>query len=261
MDDIFIYGLIIIGAYGGYKQRLLTRTGGVAAAIVGGAVALGFGWRGFVVLGMFFFTSSFWSKYKRSKKRKLDQKLEKGSQRDWLQVVANGGIAAMTSLMFAYDHNQLWLVAFAIASASANSDTWASEIGTLSKQKPFFLRTFKRSEKGTSGAISWLGTNASLAGALLIAVMVYLLFEISIFQLLYIFLFGFLGNVFDTLLGAFLQVAYRCSICQSETEKKTHCNHPSRKIRGISFLNNDAVNLLSGLLAVISGILCYFYML
>lgn len=261
MDNIFIYAMIIFGAYSGYKQRLLTSSGGIAAALVGSAVALGYSWRGFIVLGVFFFTSSFWSKYKHSKKIKVEQKHEKGSQRDWLQVVANGGIAAFASLMFYFDQNQLWVLAFAIAIASANSDTWASEIGTLSKERPFFLRTLKRSEKGTSGAVSLLGTNASLLGAMLIAIVVFLLFEISFQQLMFIFLFGFLGNVYDTLLGAYLQVSYICPICQSETEKKMHCDSPTKKIRGLAFLNNDAVNLLSGLLAVVTGIVCYVFLM
>ncbi|WP_147532358.1 DUF92 domain-containing protein [Bacillus marasmi] len=259
MSNVFIFLLIIVGAYSGYKQRLLTASGGIAAAFVGSAVALGLGWRGFIVLGTFFFTSSFWSKYKRTKKKKAEQKHEKGSQRDWLQVVANGGIAALASLIFYFEQDPLWLLAFAVAISSANSDTWASEIGTLSKQRPFFLRTFKRSEKGTSGAVSLLGTNASLAGALLIAAIVYLLFPISFNQFLFIFVFGFLGNVFDTLLGAYGQVAYICPICQTETEKKVHCSHPTEKIRGITILNNDAVNMLSGLLAVITGLIFYHY--
>lgn len=261
MDNVFIFILIIIGAYSGYKQRLLTASGGIAAAFVGCAVALGLGWRGFVVLGIFFFTSSFWSKYKRTKKKKLEQKHEKGSQRDWLQVVANGGLAALSSLIFYVEQDQIWLLAFAIAIASANSDTWASEIGTLSKSRPFFVRTFKRSEKGTSGAVSLLGTNASLAGAMLIAAVVSLLFSISYQELLFIFVFGFLGNVYDTLLGAFLQVAYTCPICNRETEKKAHCEQPTKKIRGLAFLDNDAVNMLSGLLAVISGIIFYLFLM
>ncbi len=61
----------------------------------------------------------------------------------------------------------IWLMGFIVCIASANSDTWASEIGSLSKKNPIYIRTFKRIERGTSGAISLLGSIAALSGSLL----------------------------------------------------------------------------------------------
>lgn len=56
------------------------------------------------------------------------------------------------------------MLGFMVCLASSNSDTWASEIGSLSRKKPIYIRTFKRIERGTSGAISGLGTVAAFAG-------------------------------------------------------------------------------------------------
>ena len=112
--------------------------------------------------------------------------------------------------------------------ASANSDTWASEIGTLSKNKPIYIRTFKRIEKGTSGAVSLLGAIAALLGSLLISLLAIGFFNWS-FHFFIIFIFGFLGNVIDTIIGAFYQQVYVCSKCGIETEKKIHCEHRQKE--------------------------------
>lgn len=242
----------------GYQSRLLTKSGTFAATVVGISIALGFGWEGLIVLGLFFSTSSIWSKFKHEFKRRIEQKHAKGSRRDWQQVLANGGIAAVSSLLYFYDPHSIWQLAFLISIASANSDTWASEVGTLSKRRPFFIRTFKRAEKGTSGAVSPLGSFAGFMGAFIIAIVATLLFNLNGYYLSFILFYGFLGNLIDTILGAFLQASYLCPNCSIETEKRIHCGKPSILVRGISFINNDAVNFLSGLLATIAG--CFYYL-
>jgi uncharacterized protein (TIGR00297 family) len=258
MVNIILYIVVILATvFSGYYLRYLTFSGSVTAAAVGISVALGFGWKGLVLLGLFFSTSSLWSKFKDDFKSQIEQKNAKGSRRDWQQVLANGGIAVVSSLLFYYYEHPIWILAFSVSIASANSDTWASEIGTLSKHPPLFIRTFKRSEKGTSGAVSLLGSFAALLGSLLIAVFATFLFKLDLYYLSYIFLFGFLGNVFDTIMGAFLQASYLCPICQTEMEKTIHCNKRTKLKRGIPCMNNEVVNFLSGLLATIVGSLCF----
>ncbi|WP_318508411.1 DUF92 domain-containing protein [Bacillus sp. T3] len=254
MTKLLICFILLISVIYGYFKRYLTFSGAVAAFFVGGAVVLAFGFRGLIVLGVFFATSSQWSKYKQVYKQQVEQKLEKGSRRDWQQVVANGGVAAVAAIFFYFDQQEFWIYMFCISIASANSDTWASEIGTLSKRPPLFIRTLKIVEKGTSGAVSWLGTSAALAGSLLIALVSMLLFHLSTNEFLFVFILGFLGNVFDTLFGAFLQVTYVCQHCGAETEKKLHCAQPTVKVRGLKMMNNEAVNFISGFLASCAGI-------
>lgn len=254
MDNIFIYVIaILFTVMIGYFVQSLTTSGSVAAAGVGFSVAAAFGWRGLVVLGLFFATSSFWSKYKREVKAKIEQKHAKGARRDWQQVLANGGIAALASLFFIYSESHIWTLVFAISIASANSDTWASEIGALSKKAPIFIGNLKRAEKGTSGAVSPLGTLAAASGSVLIALFCGYLFHFPAYETLIVLIAGFLGNVIDTLMGAFVQATYKCKVCSTLTEKKVHCNQSALLIRGISVMNNDVVNFLSCLFAVIVG--------
>lgn len=256
--DNFIYLLIIvITAVLGYSLRFLTISGSIAAALVGILTMVGLHIQGLFLLGVFFVTSSCWSKYKRMQKNKVEERHAKGSQRDWQQVIANGGGAAVVSLLYFFSSEPVWIYLFSIFIASSNSDTWASEIGTLSKKAPISIRTLSIAENGTSGAMSILGTFAGIAGALLIALLAFFLFDFSYDLAILIFIFGFLGNIADTILGAFFQASYKCTQCHAETEKTIHCGQKTKKTRGYSVLNNDLVNFLSSLIAALVGFAVY----
>lgn len=256
MNSLLVLFILCIAALG-YQFRLLTVSGSIAASLVGILTMLGLQMEGLLLLGAFFATSSLWSRYKRVQKNKVEEKHEKGSQRDWLQVVANGGGAAVVSLLYYFDGAPVWILCFCIFLASSNSDTWASEIGTLSKKPPISIRSLKRVQGGTSGAVSMLGTMAGISGSLLIALLASVFLGMEGVLVLFIFLFGFLGNVIDTLLGAFLQATYRCKSCGVETEKLAHCGKKTIKIRGFRILNNDIVNFLSSIFAVLLGLAAY----
>ncbi|MFJ5715367.1 DUF92 domain-containing protein [Neobacillus sp. NPDC093127] len=254
MEIMMIFSVMILTGFAGYLLKSLTISGAVAAVLVGLAVYLGFGVNGLFLLGAFFLSSSLWSKYKSSQKRTIEEKLAKGATRDWRQVLANGGAAGLFSIIHYISDDSTWLVGFAVSLASANSDTWASEIGSLSKKNPIYIRTFKRIDKGTSGAVSILGSLAALAGSLLISLISFWLFHLEFIFCLLIFLSGYFGNVIDTLMGAFYQQVFRCTHCGIETEKRLHCHLPTIRIKGSPIMDNDMVNFLSGFLAALMAI-------
>ncbi|TDL77187.1 DUF92 domain-containing protein [Rhodococcus qingshengii] len=259
IQNLIIISIIILGGFAGYRERSLSSSGANAAVAVGVAVYFGFGLKGLFLLGLFFATSSFWSKYKSSAKKDIEEKLAKGTTRDWRQVLANGGCAALLSIIYYFQQDMIWLIGFVVCLASSNSDTWASEIGTLSKRKPVYIRTFKPIEKGTSGAISLLGTAAALFGSMLITFAGAWLFRLGIFHFLIIFLFGFLGNVIDTLFGAYYQQVYICTKCGIETEKKVHCKTSTKRIKGYHLVDNDMVNFLSGFIAALLAMIFIYF--
>ncbi|WP_462412221.1 DUF92 domain-containing protein [Neobacillus sp. Marseille-QA0830] len=253
-QSIILVAVIALGGMAGYFFKLLDKSGAIASIVVGISILLGFGLSGLILLAVFFATSSYWSSYKKSAKHGLEEKLAKGSTRDWRQVAANGGAAGLFSIMYIFQQESIWLIGFATSIASANSDTWASEIGSLSKREPIFIKTLKPVERGTSGAVSLLGSIAAMAGSLLIAVISFGLFEMNILVSLAIFIFGYIGNVVDTLIGAFYQQTYQCRVCGMTTEKHTHCSQPTVKIKGMPFVDNDMVNFLSNFLASLAAI-------
>jgi uncharacterized protein (TIGR00297 family) len=257
IDQLLVIGFIAIFSTASGFLKLLKPSGAIAAFLSGFLVWAGFGLKGLILMGVFFLTSSLLSRYKSKVKEQLGEIHEKGSARDWAQVAANGGTAAFAGLANFIAPDSVWLLILAISLASANADTWASELGVLSKQQPISIKSFKRVPRGTSGAISGFGTAASAAGSLLIALTAFLLFGGGPGWVLFVFIFGLAGSLVDTLLGAYIQAEFKCVRCNVLTEKLTHCSMPTNKVSGFSRMNNDAVNLISCFTVAIMGMSLY----
>jgi uncharacterized protein (TIGR00297 family) len=260
-------GLLLAGAvaFAGWRLRLLSGSGAVAAAGLGTLVfGLG-GWSWAVVLIGFFATSSGLTRLFGRRKRDLEAAFSKGGQRDAGQVLANGGLAGLAVLAHAlWPASQApWLV-FCGALAAVNADTWATELGVLSPTAPRLITTFKPVPRGTSGGISAAGTLAALAGALCIGLLGLLFWPDARpvhpdGALAALTLAGLVGSLVDSLLGATFQAIYTCPACARETERHPRhtCGGPTHLLRGQAWLDNDGVNLacalMGGLLALLGG--------
>lgn len=252
--------LCLILALSGYRFHLLTMSGAVLTFIVGSGVSIGFGWKGLAMLLLFFGSSSLLSKVGRSRKQVVDTIVEKDGARDGWQVLANGGVAFFAALVYVMTMEVSYLMLFLFVIAASNADTWASEIGPLSRREPWSLKTFRRVPTGTSGAMSVIGTIGTIAGAAFIACAASLIFSLSLSTAVLITLIGVLGSLFDTIFGAAWQRVYRCSICGELTEKRMHHQTPTTYVSGIRTLGNDAVNFLtSGLASGIGFIFVRFW--
>jgi uncharacterized protein (TIGR00297 family) len=228
------------------------------------------GLTGAALLLAFFISSSALSRFKESQKEKLAEKFSKGSQRDLAQALANGGLAALASVGWGLTGSPLWWVAMAAALATANADTWATELGVLNKTAPRLITTGKVVEVGTSGGVSVGGTLAATAGALLIALVAgaACLLDPSLAAvrgqviglILLITACGLVASLFDSFLGATVQAIYYCDTCQKETERHPlhSCGSPTRLVRGWAWLDNDWVNFGATLLGAVLGALAFW---
>ncbi|WP_139364852.1 DUF92 domain-containing protein [Sutcliffiella halmapala] len=245
-NEVILLVSLVLLAWMGYKFRALSLSGAFGTFVVGVLIVIGFKGEGLILIGAFFISSSFWSKFSKKKKTKTVDLQEKGSQRDIIQVFANGGVPAGFSLGFFFFPSEAWLVGFITAIAVANSDTWASEIGVLSKKKPISIKTLTPVESGQSGAISGLGTAAAVVGSAFIAVIsMFLWEEITWSMLVVITLLGIIGCFVDTVIGASLQAIYQCQNCGKVVERKFHCEQATTLIKGVTLVNNDVVNICS----------------
>ncbi|MBU4226330.1 MAG: DUF92 domain-containing protein [Chloroflexi bacterium] len=249
-----LFALII--AFLAYSAHSLSRSGAYAAVLVGTLIfGLG-GWQWAIILLTFFISSSVLTRSFRKRKLALNEKFEKGGQRDAAQVLANGAVASLfAGLHFFFPQaNWPWL-AFAASMAAVNADTWATELGVLNPTPPRLITGGKPVEKGTSGAISFYGTLAALAGAALIAILTAALGPETGFLTIFLLvsLSGLAGALFDSLLGASVQAIYRCPQCDKETERHpVHtCGAQTTKIRGWKWLNNDWVNFACALMGAV----------
>jgi uncharacterized membrane protein len=69
---------------------------------------------------------------------------------------------------------------------------------------------------------------------------------------------AFVGVMIDSILGSLIQVKYKCPVCEEITEKPEHCGAPTQKYSGVSFVNNNAVNLISTAVSAALAIVLYF---
>jgi len=150
-----------------------------------GSVTVGMGgWSWGLALIYFFASSSLLSHFRsREKERTAADKFSKGSQRDFLQVMANGGVATTLSLAHGLTHSrpaqELLQAGYTGALATANGDTWATELGVLNTRQPRLITTGKLVAPGTSGGITFLGTAASAAGGLSLGLVIWLLDKVG----------------------------------------------------------------------------------
>ena len=148
----------------------LTWGGAGAAVLVAIALVLGEGWTGITLLVAFFATSSILTKAGRRRRVPVGETRDHDTEgRRASQVFANGGIAALCALFGVAGLGPATQYAAAAALAAAAADTWASEIGMWTGGVTRLLTNWQRVEPGRSGGVSWAGSLAGAAGALLIA--------------------------------------------------------------------------------------------
>ncbi|HLI08645.1 MAG TPA: DUF92 domain-containing protein [Ktedonobacteraceae bacterium] len=239
-----------------YRRRSLSRSG-VIGAIITGTTTTGIGgWDWGLTLFFFFVSSSLLSHFREQEKEQTAaDKFSKGSQRDIGQVAANGGIATVLAFGYGLVSSpalcQLLEAGYVGSLATANADTWATELGVLSAQPPRLITTGQRVAPGTSGGITLFGTTAAALGAGALGLFSWLLHHDRKRQMslpLLALLSGLAGSLCDSLLGATVQTIYLCPTCHKETERRVHnCGTPTTLLRGLPWLNNDGVNFFATL--------------
>ncbi|XP_017754791.1 PREDICTED: transmembrane protein 19 [Eufriesea mexicana] len=197
----------------------------------------------------FLVTSTKATKFRSEQKRKIESDFKEGGQRNWIQVLCNGGMATQLALLYLLDvgsseqpidfdkyYRSSWLsVGILGAFACCNGDTWASEIGTVcGNSDPFLITTLKRVPRGTNGGVSWVVVLQLAAPQWPIIIIGGIA--------------GLLGSVIDSVLGATLQYS-------GINEKGKIIEHPGRGVKhicGRQILDNHSVNLLSSVIIALT---------
>ena len=173
--------------------------------------------------------------------------VESKNTRGVIQILANGLLTAVLAAVWFFTIAKWALLLAFVVLIEEFADSMSSDVGRLASKPPVDILRFKRVPAGTSGGVSLLGTSASLIATYLAGLFVLLFFKDPI---LYVVISGiaFFGTLIDSVLGSLVQGLFECPICGAITEKRTHCDSPTKLIKGFAAINNSLVNFLSGAL-------------
>ncbi|KAI9502876.1 integral membrane protein DUF92-domain-containing protein [Coemansia spiralis] len=261
------------------RKGSLSKSGAFAATFVGLSTASNDNILFTVVLLVFFLSSSFWTRYQARMKMRIDPSYVKTSRRNWKQVVCNGGIGALISLVYQYyfdgrkvedltkEERKLMILllwGYIGFYACCAADTWASELGTLSSDWPILITTLKPVPPGTNGGVSKLGLLSSFAGGAAVGLAADVSLWIQYFSAyrsgampkipynMLGSLLGTIGSLIDSVLGATIQASYlinnRAMSDISAAELRQHKD--ARLIAGTNLISNNMVNFVASFLTV-----------
>ncbi|WP_237705948.1 DUF92 domain-containing protein [Methanocella conradii] len=209
---------LIIGM-ASYKLAAADLSGALAGVLSGLLMILfgGIGW--FVLLLVFFFMGTIFTKYKYAYKLAVGAAQPKEGSRGYrnvfgnclvplVLVVAYGAIGDFKAPLLGEVDRAAFIIGYLGAMATATADTLASEIGSTYRGQPRMITTLKRVSAGTDGAVSVLGEAAALFGAAaiaLVAIPMGVAGPDAAATIILTMLGGFVGTNVDSVLGATLQ--------------------------------------------------------
>ena len=220
-----------------YQFNALSRSGYYGGMIMGVIISIMGSWRYLLPLAVFFILSSILSKALRN----ASFYRTKGSNRDIIQVYANGGVALFICIYDYLNPDPILFFLFLSSVTAAMSDTWATEFGKLSKKKPVSIITLLPMQHGLSGGITRIGTLGSLLGACLMGMLIWYALPMPSFIIYGIILSGFLAALIDSILGATVQGKYETQTGEIIEKPKAG----ALLISGHHWVTNDVVNLIN----------------
>lgn len=230
------------------RMRWLDLPGALSGGLIAGvAVGLG-GWAWIIPAALFFSLTSLLTAYRRP--------VRTGGMRTMSQVAVNAGLPVLIPVIgYAFTRDPLWYAVSIGGIAAGIADSWASEIGRFSSREPLSLRSWTRVPKGTSGAVSPLGTAATVLGAL--AVGAFGALFAGLVMLPVGLVAGVVGSLVDTTIGATVQARFRCPTCGATVEDSAHCGTPTQPSAGWRWVGNDTVNAFANVAGMATGLVVF----
>jgi uncharacterized protein (TIGR00297 family) len=181
----------------------VTPSGAITGTFLGMCLYTFSGWRGFLMLFLFFVLGTASTKLGYAKKHALGIAQEKGGRRGPRNAIANtaAGIA-FAFLMVATPHHAAFALALVAAFATAAADTVSSEIGQAYGRTTYLITSFRRVRAGTEGAISLEGTLAGIAASAVLAGIAAATGLIPNLGIAIVVAAAFIGTTLESYLGA-----------------------------------------------------------
>ena len=245
-----IISIIVCSLFYFYRKNHLSLSGFLSASLMA-ALITGLGGSFYLIpIIIFFISSTIISKLGNSTKHKIS------INRSVSQVISNGGIPLLICVINHFYQHDILYFAFLASVAAANSDTWGTEIGKFSKVRPVDIISRVTLSKGTSGGITNIGLLGSVIGSFIIGISGYFYIN-NLKYVLLVSLSGYLGAIFDSILGSALQGRFisKDGLIISEEKKNNYY-----LLTGVNIFNNDFINLCCTLSAPIFFLLINYYL-
>ncbi len=177
----------------------ITLSGAFGGIFVGTWIYSFLGFRGFLVLGIFFLLGSLFTRFGYPIKKKKGIAEKQRGRRTYREAVANGLVGCLFAALSFWTGHFLYRVAFVASFATALADTTATELGSLYGRHPTLPFSSKKVSPGMPGAVSLEGTLFGIAASLVLAgasVFLSLVEKSDIFPIVLSATFGFLAEGF-----------------------------------------------------------------
>lgn len=199
-------GVNVVLAALGYFAGGVDRSGLIAGVLLGAAVYLGLGWRGYLLLLAFFVIGTACTKVGYAQKAAAGIAQGKGGRRGARNALAKTSVPAACAIFAATTQHPLaYTLACAGAFAAAAGDTASSEIGKAFGRRTFLITTLRPVPRGTEGAVSVEGTSAGIVAALAVGALAAATHLLPWTAVIPVTAAAFVANTLESLVGATLE--------------------------------------------------------
>jgi uncharacterized protein (TIGR00297 family) len=224
-------------------KKLLTLAGIIHAWILGVLIWGCLGWRGYLIVGIYFLVGSAVTRIGMAEKEAagIAEKRSgaRGPENVWGSALT-AALCAIAILVLKAQGNvdvQTWIewleLAYVASFSTKLSDTCASEVGKAYGQRTFLITTLKPVPRGTEGAVSLEGTLAGVMASVAIALVGWAIGLMAPLGIVICAIAALIATNLESVIGATLQTKF-------------------------TWLTNEVVNILNTLIGAIAAVLLDF---
>lgn len=214
-------------------KKLLTPVGNINGAILGVLVWGILGWRGYLIVILYFVVGSGLTFVRMEQKEAEGIAEERSGMRGagnvWSSALA-ATICAIATLFSPPEYKYLFVLGYVASFCTKLSDTTASEVGKAYGKTTYLITTLKAVPRGTEGAVSLEGTLAGIAASAILAIIAWAIGMISPIGIIWCIVAAFVATTIESLIGATLESRF-------------------------AWLTNDLVNFINTVIGAIVAIL------
>ena len=213
-------------------KKLLTPVGNINGAILGILVWGTLGWRGYLIVMLFFLLGSVLTfvgiEQKEAEGIAEERSGMRGAGNVWSSALA-ASLCAIATLFCPEPIKGLFVLGYVASFCTKLSDTTASEVGKAYGKTTYLITNLKSVPRGTEGAVSLEGTIAGTFASVVLAAIAWVIGLISPIGIIWCVIAAFIATTIESLIGATLEPRF-------------------------TWLTNDLVNLINTVIGAIAAI-------